>query len=172
MPRLIDDILGELLELGQSTTQKTGQAIKSVTLDAFAKGAKELIGNSNNNPSETQPKNQEKQNKPNHTPLDIEKLQKIYEDQDKKKINQLRDHLFRLIKSEEKKAQEERKKEEMERKKKEEMEQEEKKRQQLLKAKQQEELPIPKGKERKSIFAPRKLIKRSLAETRVGAGKQ
>lgn len=171
------DTFEQLEQLGASTTKQTGQAVKSVTLGSLQKALEEFTGSgslqqSSDKGIEKLEKGQAK--KQNYTPLDPKKLEEGYKKQDQQKIMDVRQklwHYFNLEKQEEKKTTEDRKREEEERKKKEEWQKEEEKRREE-KAKQQPFVEAPKGRERRSIFAPKKVAKRSQMETRVGAGKQ
>jgi len=170
------DTFEQLEQLGTSTAQQTGQAVKSVTIGSLQKAIEEFTGGG---PSQTSgDKGMEKiekgqAKKQNYTPLDTKKLEQGYKKQDQQKLMDVRQklwHYFNLEKQEEKKAIDERKKEQEERKKLE-WEKEEKKRKEE-KTKQQAFVEAPKGKERRSILAPRKVAKRAQVETRVGTGKQ
>lgn len=178
MPRFSDDsLLNEFFELGKSTVQKTGQSIKSVTLGSLQKAIEEISGSSqqSNNPLDKgMEKLEQGGKKQNHTPLDFRKLQENYQKQDQQKMTDVRSKLwqfFNLEKQEEKKAIEWFKNKEEERKRRIAQEEQEKKKKEEMEKKQTppEE---PKGKVRRSIFAPKKAVKRSQAETRVGSGKQ
>ena len=174
---IFSDSLDEFFELVKSTGQQATQTAKTLTLGTAQKALEQITGQT----TSTEPNNKgieklEKIEKPkNHTPLNVQKLQEIYQEQDREKMDKVRSklwHFFNLQKEEERKAIAQRKREEEERKQKEEMEKEEKKREEERAKQQQPFVETPKGKERRSIFAPRKTAKRSQAETRVGAGKQ
>lgn len=166
------DTFEQLAELGKSTAQKTGQALKSLIIPKVQKivSSDEGSGLSKNQPTNNAA---EKDLKQNFTPLDNKRLDQHYEKQDEKKLVEIRE-FFARFKTEEKQAVEEHKKEEVERKQKEEQEKQQKKKREIEKQEEQEvQAPLlPKGKERKSIFSPQKTAKRAQAETRVGAGKQ
>jgi len=172
------DTFEQLEQLGTTTAQQTGQAVKSVTIGSLQKALEEFTGGASSQSSgdkgmEKIEKGQVK--KQNHTPLDTKKLEEGYKKQDQQKIMDVRQrlwHYFNLEKQEEKKAVDERKKEEIDQKREEEWEKEEKKRKKQQEEQKQPFVEPPKGKERRSIFAPRKVAKRTLAETRAGSGKQ
>lgn len=172
------DTFEQLEQLGTSTAKQTGQAVKSVTVGSLQKALEEFTGGASSPQSsdkgiEKLEKGQAK--KQNYTPLDPKKLEEGYKKQDQQKIMDVRQklwHYFNLEKQEEKKATEDTKREEEERKRKEEWQKEEEKKRIEEKAKQQPFVEAPKGRERRSIFAPKKVAKRSQMETRVGAGKQ
>lgn len=158
----ISDTFEQLAELGKSTAQKTGQAVKSLAVDTVKKAGIEMAGRA----SDTA------QKKENFTRLDGKKLETRYTAEDSEKTAEVRRrlrHFLDLKKNEEQKAVEARKKEEEEWKKKNEEEEEKKKKTEAAK---KQENPLPKGKERKSIFSPKKVAKRSQVETRAGSGKQ
>lgn len=172
------DAFEQLEELATSTGKQTGQAVKSVTLGSLQKALEEFTGSGSTPQSsdkgiEKLEKGQPK--KQNYTPLDPKKLEDGYKKQDQQKIMDVRQklwHYFNLEKQAEKKAVDEQKREEDERNRKEEWEKEEKKRKEQQEEQKQPFVEAPKGRERRSIFAPQKVAKRSMAETRVGAGKQ
>lgn len=174
---IFSDSFEDFFELVKSTSQQTTQAVKMVTVGSLKKALDQFTGVGEKSSVadkgiEKLENGQAKQQ--NYTPLRLEKLQEKYREQDEAKMNDVRQklwHYFNLEKQEENKAIEERKRKEIERKHKEEQEKEEEiKRKQAQQ--QQNVVPMPKGKERRSIFAPRKTARRSMAETRVGTGKQ
>ncbi len=172
------DTFEQLEQLGTSTVKQTGQAVKSVTIGSLQKAVQELTGGASSPPSSDKgiEKTEKGQGqKQNHTPIDTKILEEGYKKQDQQKIMDVRQklwHYFNLEKHEEKKATENTKRGEEERKRKEEWEKEEEKKRKEEKVKQQPFVETPKGKERRSIFAPKKVAKRSQMETRVGSGKQ
>src|SRR3990167_6802104 len=153
---LLSDTFEELVELGKSTVQKTGKAVHGLTVGTVKKVGQSVVGQQPINSSEHISQNKEKTNNLNHTPLDIRKIESSYKNEDREKTDKVRQnlrHYLDLQKSEEKKAVYEHEKEEEERvqtiadeedKKKKEMEG------------RQIETPLPKGKERKNIFSPKK----------------
>lgn len=151
--RILHDTFEQLAELGQSTAKK---AVKQVGQTFNPLGILET----------------EKNKKQNHTPLDLEGLEKKYDEQDKQKEAVLRTRLFQLVKEGEKEelARQKRQKQEEQQKllseeeKKKKEEEEEEKRKQLAKA--------PKGKIRRSIFSPKKVAQREHAEVKPATGKQ
>lgn len=172
---IFSDSLDEFFELVKSTGQQAAQAAKSLTFGTAQKALEQITGQSSTStePNKGSEKLTNERKQINHTPLNFKKLQEKYQEQDKKKMDDVRNklwHFFNLAKEEERKAIEQRKREEEERKRKEEMEEQEKRKKEQ--AQQQEPLPMPKGKERRSIFAPKRAVKRAQAETRVGSGKQ
>lgn len=108
----------------------------------------------------------------NHTPLDFDKLQKNYGNQDAQKAQVLRNRLFQLVKGGEEKAIYEKKREEEEKKRKEAYEDREKKRREQQIQAQQQQSGTPHGKERKSIFSAKKVAKREQTEVKPASGKQ
>lgn len=110
--------------------------------------------------------------KQKHTPLEFQKLQKKYQDQDKMKVDALRQRLFQIVKRGEEKVLMEKRQEEMEKKRKETYEEMEKKRKEEEKKRREAAQFIPQGKIRRSIFSPKKVAKREQAEVRPSTGKQ
>ncbi len=110
--------------------------------------------------------------KKKHTPLDFQKLQKKYSNQDLQKTNELRNRLFQLVKSGEEKTMVQKRQEEEEKKRKSAYEEQEKKRKEGEKKKQGPLTNIPQGKIRRSIFSPKNAAKREQVEVRPATGKQ
>ena len=109
--------------------------------------------------------------KGNHTPLNLEKLGKSYQDNEKQKTEALRQRLFQLVKRGEEKVLLEKKQEAEEKKRKEAYEVEMKKKKEEEKKKQQAG-ELPKGKIRRSIFSRKKVAQRQHAELKPSSGKQ
>lgn len=107
----------------------------------------------------------------NHTPINLEKLGKSYQDNEKQKTEALRQRLFQLVKLGEEKVLLEKKQEEEEKKRKELYEAQEKKKREEEKKKQQFG-ELPKGKIRRSIFSPKKIAQRQHSEFKPSSGKQ
>lgn len=162
----LDDTFEKLAELGLSTAKKTGQAVNKTfnPLKALEKSNNDLRN------KEAEKVAQEQAKKTGHTPLDFDRLEERYQDQDKKKEADLRNRLFQLIKGEEKEL--------IERRKQEKQQQE----QQLLQEKEErrkkeeekrmwEDSDVPQGKERKSILAPKKRVQKEHAEFKPSTGK-
>jgi len=80
--------------------------------------------------------------------------------------------LFQLVKTGEEKAIMAKKQEEQEKKRKEAYETEEKKRRQKELQLQQSQAETPHGKERRSIFSPKKVARREQTEVKPSSGKQ
>lgn len=113
-----------------------------------------------------------KSQKPKHTPLDFQKLQKNYENQDKQKTDALRQRLFQMVKGGEEKILVEKRQKEMEKKRQETYEEKEKKRREADQIKQQNAQGTPQGKIRRSIFSAKKVAKREQTEVKPSSGKQ
>ncbi len=168
---LFSDTFEELVELGKSTVQKTGKTVQDLTVGAVKKAGQSVVGQPIHS-RENSTQKSEKAKEMNHTLLDIKKIESQYKSEDKEKTEEVRRnlrHYFDLQKSEEKKAVDEHEKEEQERVKMIEDEEGKKKKEEESK---KQEVVLPKGKERKNIFSPKKIAKRSQVETRVGSGKQ
>ena len=174
MPKgsFLNDTFEKLVELGQSTAKQTvksvGQTFSPLkileqvtgvpTLNQTDKGAERL-------------KN-EGQKKNSSTPLDFDKLQKNYQDQDKIKTESLRNRLFQLVKSGEEKGLDRQKREEEEKKRQVAYEEQEKNKKKEEQKKQEQSAEIPRGKQRRSIFSHKKVAQRQQAEVKPSAGKQ
>ncbi len=168
MKTLVCDTVGELLELGKSTAKKTGKAV----VKTFNPLDKVFSSEDEENPTDKLVKEKkEKKDGKNFTPLDTQRLEKNYKESDKKKLESLRKHLFDLVKDSEKQAIKEldegerRQKEDEERRKK---EKEEKERKERERQRLQEE---PHGKERVSIFSPKRRKKKTMVEYKPASGK-
>lgn len=173
MPKgsLLSDTFEQLAELGQSTAKKSAQAVASTF--SPLKIAEKIINPTGESTSESTNPNETKNKKPSHTPLDFEKLQQKYAQQDRQKLNQMRQRLFQLVKSGEKEAIQKLQHEEQQRKFQEQQKEEEEKRRKIQQEKAaQEEIIIPRGKIRRSIFSPKKMAQKQHTETKPSTGKQ
>lgn len=174
----LSDTFEQLAELGQSTAQKTGQAVKQTI--SPTKIFNKIIGNNNDRFSEVKgdatkgggATSEVKLNGEKHTPLDFNKLQQKYENQDKAKSDALRQRLFQLVKGGEEKVIFQKKQEEEEKKRKNYYEEQEKKRKAEQQNQKQSSGELPQGKVRRSIFSPKKVAKREQAEVKPASGKQ
>jgi len=171
MPKqILQDSFEKVFELGQSTAKQTGQALKQTfsplkLLEQATGSSKNEQGNQNTEKIEKGQKQQ------NNTPLDLKKLQKSYQNQDNQKINNLKKRLFDLVKKGEKKAIEESQEKEENRKKRIAQEEEEKKRKEEKERLQESQLEEPRGKQRRSIFNPKKKAQKKTAEMKASIGK-
>ncbi len=165
-----EDTFEKALEQGTTMVKQSGkqviQTINPLKLAESAFGVK----SGNDNGMEQLEKGKGK--KSNHTPLDFQKLQKNYQDQDKIKTDELRNRLFQMVKGADEKILMEKRQEEMEKKRKATYEELEKKRREEEKKKQEAAQLIPQGKIRRSIFSSKKVAKREQAEVKPSAGKQ
>jgi len=166
---ILSDSFEQLAELGQSTVK---QGVKQVT-QTFSpiKLFEHAIGKAPNDKGNEQLDEAKKKTK-SSTPLNFEKLAEKYHDQEKVKMESLRNHLFQLVKREDEKLLERRKIKEEEKKRKEEQEKEEKKKRQIQQQQAQQVQEEPRGKIRQSIFSPKKVAKRAQTEVRPASGKQ
>jgi len=168
MPKgsILEDSFEQLVELGQSTVKQgvkqLGQTFSPLKLLEKAFGKDETDS----------PTGEKETKKPenSNTPLDLEKLQKKYQEQDKIKEQGLRNRLFQLWRNEEEKLEQRKKMEKQEKERKEAQEKEMKKRREAQENAQPVELP--RGKQRRSIFSPKKVAQRQQAEVKPSAGKQ
>ena len=170
--QFLDDTFEQLVELGKSTGKATGQAIKQTF---GLKALWDAAINKRDGTSEVEERNgrtSEVKKGNNHTPLDFQKLQEKYKDQDKMKTDVLRQRLFQLVKSGDEKSLAAKKQKEQEKKQKVSYEEENKKKQLVEKKKRESLEVIPHGKEHRSIFSPKKMAKREQLEVRPSAGKQ
>lgn len=169
MPKgnLFEDTFEQLVELGQSTAKKTVKSVAQTfnPLSIFDNQIDRRT-DSVDDPN----KRTESVKKNNHTPLNFEKLQKKFQNQENMKTEALRKRLFQMVKQGDEKVLMEKRQKELEKRRREEYEKEEKKRKE--KEKEQQSADIPLGKIRKSIFSPKKVAERSRAETKPAIGKQ
>lgn len=176
----LEDSFEKLVEQGATQSKKVvksaGQQIKQTF--SPTKMWEELLGvsssTSNERTSEVgdgNKKTSEVKMGGRYTPLDLEKLGKSYQTSEKQKQEQLKQHLFRLVKEGEEKLMYEKKKEEQEKKQRDVYELQEKKKKEEEKKKQQAG-DIPQGKVRRSIFSHKKVAERSHTETKPATGKQ
>jgi len=164
-----EEILGELLELGKSTVKNTGQQLKQTfsplkILEGIVGGGNESLLIEKNDKNELKREH-------NSTPLDIEKLRNKYQEQDKQKEEALRQRLFQLVKRGEEEVLQTQKQQEAE-KQRMEAYQEQKKRKEEERKRQEALVEAPKGKIRRSIFSPKKVVQRQQAEVKPATGKQ
>lgn len=165
--KLLDDTFEQLTELGKSTAKQTVKSVAQIfnPLSFFEKKSDD-----NSQPLPEQLKNQEQSKRKNHTPLNFERLNEKFKQQEKAKTEALRQRLFQMMKREEEKVLQEKKQKELQKQRQEEYERQEKERQK--KEKQENFTPIPMGKIRRSIFSPKRVAQRSHAETKPSVGKQ
>ncbi len=170
MPKgsFLSDTFEQLTEFGQSTAKKSVQSVKQ-TFDPL-KLAEKAMGKNEDRGIEQLEKGKSK--KTNHTPLDFEKLQNQYGLQDKAKAETLRHRLFQLVKQGEEKVLEDKKRKKLEKERAISYEELEKKRRAEEQKKLEEALPMPRGKIRRSIFSPKKIVQRQHTELRPATGKQ
>lgn len=165
-PGFFDDTFEQLVELGSSTTKKTGKTLAQTF--SPLKLLEKVTGINNEDNSQSLEK---KDRKASHTPLNFEKLKEKYRQQDKEKEIALRNRLFQLVKQGEEKEMERKKQEAMIKKQEEEKEKAEKDRRKKLEEQKETQELIPKGKIRKSIFSPKKAAQQKHQELKPGGGK-
>lgn len=170
------DTFEQLAELGHSTVKQTGQAVKQTVSPSKIIG--QIIGTSQERTSEVKGgstegggRTSEVNEGKNNTPLDFQKLQQSYQNQDKQKENALRSRLFQLVKSGEEKAVQEKEKKTEEEKRKEIYEEQEKKKRQQQQI-QQQIASVPQGKVRRSILSKKKAVQQQQTEVKPSTGKQ
>jgi len=169
MPKgnILSDSFEQLAELGQTTVK---QGSKQIAQTFSPLKILETI-NPQSPQSLESPKSPESPKKDSTTPLDFSKLQNSYKNQEKVKMESLRNRLFQMVKREDEKSLERKKAEEQEKKRKESTEKQEKNRQIAAQQSQQSE-GEPQGKVRRSIFSHKKVAQRSQAEVKPATGKQ
>jgi len=169
---ILSDSFEQLVELGQSTAKGGAKSIAQTF--SPLKLLDHLTGKSNVDASavnEHSEKTVETKGEKS-TPLKFDKLQEQYKNQDKLKIESLRNRLFQLVKREDEKSLERKKTKEAEKKRKEEYEKQEKKKKLAQQHQTQQIIEEPHGKIRRSIFSPKKVVQRTQAEVRPATGKQ
>ncbi len=169
---ILQDSFEQLVELGKTTTKQGAKQVAQTfsplkMIDNAIKGGEN--GTDQRGLSEGSKTAEVKENK--NTPLDFDKLQKKYQDQDKLKTESLRNRLFQMVKREDEKSLERKKAEEQEKMRKEEYEKQEKKKQKAQEQ-QLQSTETPHGKQRRSIFSPKKAAQKTHAEVRPATGKQ
>ncbi|MFA5136847.1 MAG: hypothetical protein WC489_05640 [Patescibacteria group bacterium] len=168
-----NDAFEQLAELGKSTTKHTiksvGQTFAPGKLLEHAVGKTESSGANMSTKSEQMTKG-----KQGSTPLDFEKLQKNYTQQDKIKSDALRNRLFQLVKSGDERVLMEKKQKKEEQEKQAIYEEHERRRQEDEKRRQTQEATVPQGKERTSVLSKKKKkpVQASVVETKPSKGKQ
>jgi hypothetical protein len=163
-----NDTFEQLVEMGKSTVKKSAKGVTQTF--SPIKLVEKVIDPNSQSPGLDQEK---VRNKKNNTPLDFEKLQEKYKKQDEEKmLNPLRNRLFQLVKQGEEKSIYEKKKEREEKKQAEAYQQEQKKKQEQQKKQQEQAAVAPQGKQRRSIFSPKKVAKREQVEVKPASGKQ
>ena len=165
-----DDTFERVLELGQSTAKASAKAIGSTF--SPLKILESATGIKTTEDSGAEKMKTEAQKKKNSTTLDLDKLQKKYQDQDKMKTEALRMRLFQLVKRGDEESVIRMRQEEEEKKRKELYEEEEKKKKKNEQKRMQEQSSNPKGKTKKSIFSPKKAAQREQVEVKANSGKQ
>jgi len=163
-------IWDDLWELGESTVKTTTQELRQTF--SPLKILEGIIGEQNENPSVEKNNENDLRKNQNSTPLDTEKLREIYQEQDKQKEEALRQRLFELVKKNEEEAFQRKKQKEEEEQRMKAYQEQEKKRKEEERKKQEALVEIPKGKIRRSIFSPKKIVQRQQAEVKPATGKQ
>lgn len=164
--KLLEDTFEQLVELGVSTKKKTVKQV-SQTLNPLSS----LISTDN----QTEKKGSkigELKKEGNHTPLDFDKLQEKFKDQEKAKQEALRQKLFQMVRQADERILQEQKQKEIEKRRREELEKQEKERRKKEEQARQQQEFIPMGKIRRSIFSAKKVAQRQHIETKASSGKQ
>ena len=165
---IVSDSFEQLVELGQSATKKTAKHVGKTV--SPSKVLEEMLGLENADPKQAEIlRKLEKKSGMNHTPLDLEELHKK---QDSDKEASLRNRLFQLSRQEEQRIVAEKKQKKQQKAQQELAEEQEKKRREAEEKKKQQEAPAPAGKQRRSIFSPKKKAQEQHTKTRPATGKQ
>lgn len=167
--KLLEDTFEQLVELGQSTANKTVKSMAQ-TLNPFDKGDTPVKENSQNSLNSQTEKLKDK-NK-NHTPLDFEKLKDKFQNKEKVQADALRNRLFQIVRQGDEKILMQKRQKDMEKKRQEEYLIQEKKKKEEEKKRQLQVGNLPHGKVRRSIFSVKKTVDRSHAEIKPATGKQ
>ena len=154
MPKgnFFNDTFEKVAELGGSTVKQTTNVVKQVVNPQ--KALEQVTGITDRSEEDVK---REAEKKKASTPLDLEKLDQKYIQQDKQKEEILRNRLFQLVKQSERELLDDEKRKKQEDGQREAQELEQKKKQEEEQRQQQESGDAaPKGKERKSIFSRKK----------------
>ena len=169
----LEDSFEKLAEQGVTQAKKTVKsAVKQVASTVNPNKMWEQILGVDSNPSTPSNPPESVKAPKSHTPLNLEKLGKNYQDQAAQKSEALKQHLFRMVKRGEEQVLEEGKKEKEEKKKQELYDVQEKKRKEHERLRQDQSAEMPKGKVRRSIFSSKKVAERQHAELKPSSGKQ
>lgn len=107
--KLLQDTFEQLAELGTSTAQKTVKSMAQI-VNPFPANESNASNESNKSHSP------ENNGKNNHTPLDFDKLKNNFQDNEKAKVEGLRNRLFQMVKTEEERSLIRKRQEEMQKK--------------------------------------------------------
>ncbi|OGK23799.1 hypothetical protein A2954_03050 [Candidatus Roizmanbacteria bacterium RIFCSPLOWO2_01_FULL_37_12] len=184
----LEDTFEKLVEQGATQAKKAGKsAVQQISSTISpTKMWEQILGVSSQTPdsndesskhkksmiSQQEGRNPEVKRENRHTPLNLDKLAKSYQNNDKQKAEILKQRLFQLVKRGEEEVLQQNKQAESEKKRKEIHELQEKKRKEEAKKKQDQTTEIPKGRIRRSIFSPKKVAQRQHAEVKPSSGKQ
>jgi len=162
--RVVHDSFEQVAELGKGTARELKDAVGSFSpLNFF-----ENISTQSATPKK---EGEEGKKQGDHTPIDVEGLEKQYEGEDKQKEQALRQKLFRMVKQGEEDEVEKKKREEQEKIRAELQEEQQKKEDEKKLREQQDIGGLPQGKVRRSIFSPKKKAQMQHAETKPSVGK-
>lgn len=163
------NVIEELKDLGKGTVKSAASAVAK-PLNPI-KIIEEIITPKGGNDDKSVEKLNENAKKGNSTPLDFDKLNNKYQENDAKKLSAVRKQ-FQLVKQDEQKAIDERKQELEEREKRIAQEEQDKKRRENENKQAQNADPIPAGKQKKGLFSPKKKAQMQHQETKPSVGKQ
>ncbi|OGK18307.1 hypothetical protein A3G67_03365 [Candidatus Roizmanbacteria bacterium RIFCSPLOWO2_12_FULL_40_12] len=163
----IGDTFEQVSDTGTSTVKQVGKAVQTTFDPLQALDQENDIALDNKTDENVK---SEVENNKNHTPVDLEQLKNNYNDQDKLQEEAARQRLFKMVKEGEREAYDLKKKKEEKRKNKEEEEKDQKKKKKEEERKKQDETSLPKGKQRRSIFSPKKKARLQHAEYKPQSG--
>lgn len=170
---VLSDSFEQLIELGQSTAKQGAKSIAQTF--SPLKLLDQLTGKISDRPASVEKEQNDRKTeaiKKSSTPIDFKKIQQSYQNQDKTKLESLRNRLFQTVKHEDEKSLQRKKNKEQQKMQKKEEESQQKKHQQLQKQQLEQSQETPRGKTRRSIFSSKKVVQRSQQEIRPASGKQ
>ncbi len=168
---ITSNVFEDLEALGKSTVKSAVSAVAKPLNPV--KIAEEILSpkGSDSQGDKDAEKLKEMQSKGNSTPLDFDKLNNKYKDNDQKKLMAVR-RQFQFVKQEEQQAIDARKREEEERQNKIAREEQEKRRREEERRQSENAQPMPAGKQKKGLFSPKKKAQMQHQETKPSVGKQ
>ena len=167
------DTFEKAFEEGKSVVKGTGKGVKKT----FSPKSlfDQVIGRESFSDSEEGMRQEEQgksiKKKPKSSPLDLKKLEEKWRKKDEQKINSLRNKLFRRVHDEEKKARQQLDEKEKERQRKQQQEEARKKQEEERRRQEEAQIEEPQGKQRRSIFSPKKAVKKKTVELKPSIGK-
>lgn len=155
--QVVQDAFEQVVESGQTMAKSSVKQVAStfnpwdMIKNSFQNG-----GESSPTPQELQKKQEQLDKQPGSTPLDFQKLQKNYAEQDKHKIDAMKNRLFQMVKGQEERQLQEGKRKKLEQERQVNWEEDEKKRRAYQEQQRRNMSAEPQGKERGSILGGKK----------------